>query len=225
MADERRGRGRPCPERGVGGCVVAALVEGAQLEPSDRSGRGPRKWRRPLLGTAASSVAAPSLSRPPGAVSLPRRSVKSGGKATAQAPGKSSDGAVSAGARCRGAPPLSARRGSHRSGAGVSGPAPQGRASQPAPVWGGGASPPYHATRDPRLWRGDEWPLAARSGHRGRARPVLNEGASPLRLAARDWRPWRGGEWPRAARSGRQGWARPLWGESASPPCHATRDP
>ena len=100
----------------MGGFVVAALVEGARLEPPDRSGRGPRKWRRRLLGTAESSDSAPSLWRPPGAVGLRRRFVKSGGKATAQTADKSSDGAVSAGARCRGAPSPSARRGSARSG-------------------------------------------------------------------------------------------------------------
>jgi len=110
------GGGSPCPERGGGGCVVAALVEGARLEPPDRSGTGPRKWRRRLLGTAESSDSALSLWRPPGAVGLRRRFVKSGGKKTAQAADKSSDGAVSEGARCRGAPPPSARRGSVRSG-------------------------------------------------------------------------------------------------------------
>jgi len=57
----------------VGGCVVAALVEGAQLEPPDRSGRSPRKWWRPLVGTTKSSGAAPSLRPPPGAVGLRRR--------------------------------------------------------------------------------------------------------------------------------------------------------
>ena len=148
MGDQGRGWGRPCPECRVRGCAVAALGEKARLEPPDGSGRGPRKWRRPLVGTAQSSGAAPSLWRPPGAVGRRRRCqvgrqcdgpgrrdvkrwcrvggrpaqlaggvvVKSGGKATARGGKTSSDGAVSAGARCCGAPPPQARRGSARSG-------------------------------------------------------------------------------------------------------------
>jgi len=73
MGDQGRGWGRPCPECRVRGCAVAALGEGARLEPPDGSGRGPRKWRRPLVGTAQSSGAAPSLWRPPGAVGQRRR--------------------------------------------------------------------------------------------------------------------------------------------------------